>query len=179
MNRIIATRDNTFTRYWYLTVDPDCTDKIDRVKVAQLVAEILNDARGWRKHGYVFKQITPLMGSMMRNDRSSWKSVFHIRVAADSTILHECGFGGLSCADMSMNVIYINIDRWLHGAKASGLDLIPYRYYLVQHEIGHLLGRDHATCKCNDGECQERPIMVQATIAKDSCRPNMWPLRDE
>ncbi len=180
MSRVIATRDKSFSRYWYVTVDTDCKGSVDRSEVAALIATILTDSKGWRSHGYEFIQLSHLSGSAMRKDRNNWNRVFHIRVSLDRTISHECGFSGLSCADMSINVIYINLDRWLHGASASGLALLPYRYYLVQHEIGHLLGRHHVACDCDSvtNECI-RPIMVQATVAKDSCSPNMWPLANE
>lgn len=176
MPELISTRDNSFTRLWFLTVDSDCKDLVDRSEVESFIEAILADPRGWAGHGYVFHKTTVGKGRELRKTTAGRRRCFHLRVSSNATIEGECGLPGLSCADMSRNIVYINLSRWLHGAEASGLDLVSYRAYLILHEIGHLLARPHSECQC-DG-CP-RPIMVQATIANDSCRPNMWPLSDE
>ncbi len=173
----IASRDNSFTRFWFLTVDRECSMKVNQEHVSSIVETVLLDSSGWASHGYTFVRIPCEEGlALRRKNPNSRRAIFHLKVSTDENISQECGFAGLSCADMSVNVIYINMDRWLLGAKQSGLSLIDYRYYLIQHEIGHLLGRSHTRCP-SDGH--PRPIMVQATVANDTCLPNKWPLLTE
>ena len=176
LSMIIATASALFVRKWFLTVDDDCRNEVDGKEVADFIDSVLQDKRGWARLGYRFQRISRQQGIALRRTRENWKRVFHLRVSKATTVEEECGFSDLSCADLSKNLILFNVDRWLQGAEASGLELIPYRHYLVQHEIGHLLGRGHAVCK---GAGQLRPIMTQATIANDTCQANMWPLSDE
>ena len=173
MTPLIASRDPSFPRYWFATVDPECRADVSVNEVGDFIETVLADPRGWIAHGYQFFRLSAKRGSALRMDRSNETSVFHIQVSTKAKIKDTCGFSDLSCADLSRNVIYINKDRWRDGAKASGLDLFGYRQYVIQHEVGHLLGRDHSKCPCVG--CP-RPIMVQATIANDQCTPNPWPL---
>jgi hypothetical protein len=173
---IIATKDPSFVRSWFLTVDKECRERVPVQETRDFIDAVLQDGRGWAKLGYRFLNVSCQKGSALRRNEENWKHVFHIRISAEDTVTRECGFSGLSCADLSKNMILLNVERWLYGAEASGLPLWAYRHYLVQHEIGHLLGRGHAVC---DGDGRPRPIMTQATIANDTCSPNMWPLWDE
>jgi hypothetical protein len=65
----------------------------------------------------------------------------------------------------------INVDRWSNGAAAYGTDLTGYRQYLLNHEVGHALGRRHARCPTSGAP---EPVMVQQTISLDGCTPNPW-----
>lgn len=59
--------------------------------------------------------------------------------------------------------ISINSVNWLNGVKQSGLSLDEYREYVINHEVGHGLGKDHLTCDGKtvvDGRC---PVMYQST----------------
>lgn len=66
----------------------------------------------------------------------------------------------------------INAFRWEHGASTYATDLVGYRAYVVNHEVGHGLGREHADCP---GPGEVAPVMLQQTITLDGCRPNPWP----
>lgn len=61
--------------------------------------------------------------------------------------------------------------RWVVGAH-SFPDLAVYRQYVVNHEVGHVLGRRHEQC---GGAGQLAPVMQQQTYGVAPCRPNGWP----
>ncbi len=78
--------------------------------------------------------------------------------------------GNYSCAQGATAVI--NLRRWLRGAAAYTGRLAEYRYYVVNHEVGHVLGQGHASCP---GPGRLAPLMMQQTRGVGSCRPNPWP----
>jgi len=59
--------------------------------------------------------------------------------------------------------------RWTKGAPQSKLELDAYRQYMVSHEMGHILGREHVDCP---REGAPVPIMVQQTKGIGKCKPN-------
>jgi hypothetical protein len=127
------------------------------VQIAYEVGMYLNDPNGWVKHGYFFEPV---------NDRED----VHIRLSSPATIGKICGLSGnLSCAELGGRNMYLNADRWFHGAAPSKLSLDEYRQYMVSHEIGHILGRGHKKCPC--AGCKA-PIMMQQTKGIGECIPN-------
>ena len=100
---------------------------------------------------------------------------FEIILARAKNIRKYCGFGLLSCTDLNKKKIYINLSRWNHGSKASMLNLDDYRIYLINHEVGHILGLGHA--KPIKGK--KVPVMNQHTLGIGEGLPNMWPLKSE
>jgi len=172
-----ASDDPTFPRFWFLTIDDDVIDEdipgINREEISDFIEDVLLHPMGWLSHGYTFIQCTPEEGLRVRSNHKNKKFVLHLRMSRPETIKKQCNFGGLSCADLAQNIVYFNLDRWLHGSIESSLSLPAYRVYVVCHEVGHLLNRRHNKCGKKDGAC---PVMYQQTISKGCCKPNPWPL---
>jgi hypothetical protein len=117
----------------------------------------LNDPDGWSKKGYFFIPV-------------SMNADVIIRLSSPETIEKKCGLPkGLSCAELGGKNMYLNADRWFHGASKSRLSLDNYRQYMVSHEIGHILGFDHEQCPCKG--CPA-PIMMQQTLGIGQCKPS-------
>lgn len=92
-----------------------------------------------------------------------------IRLCRPSTIKQVgCKEDQLSCATLGGTDIWLNADRWIHGAEPSRLSLDAYRQYMVSHEMGHSLGYDHVKCP-GSGPV---PVMVQQTLGIGACTPN-------
>ncbi|MDN5717960.1 MAG: DUF3152 domain-containing protein, partial [Janibacter sp.] len=51
-------------------------------------------------------------------------------------------------------------------------DLQLYRHYLVNHEVGHGLGKGHERCPRKGSPA---PVMVQQTLSLHGCTANPWP----
>lgn len=113
----------------------------------------LNDPNGW---GVFFEPV------------SSREDVL-IHVSMPAQIKKICGFDNLSCAELGGRIMYLNAERWFHGAPKSQLGLEDYRQYMVSHEIGHILGYEHAKCPCKGAKA---PIMMQQTLGIGQCKPN-------
>ena len=73
----------------------------------------------------------------------------------------------LSVCNMVTRDICINEIRWDREIPdQSEMHLVGYRSYVLNHEIGHALGRGHSKCKVKSGKA---PIMLQQTIGLDGC----------
>jgi hypothetical protein len=143
-----------------ISVDEDVVKKYnikDTEQIVFLVLVYLNDPEGWGKHGYHFEE-------------TKYGEKVHIRLSSPKTLTHECGLdNNLSCAILGGNKIWLNSERWFHGAAKSGLNLDNYRQYMVSHEMGHVLGHEHSKCPCKG--CSA-PIMMQQTLGIGQCKPN-------
>lgn len=128
--------------------------------VIKKIKSVLEDKRGWERLGYNFFY-------------KEKNAKFKIKIVKEEKIIKTCKFSGLSCADTSKNIIYINIKRWRNGSKLSKLSLDNYRTYMINHEIGHLIGRGHVKCGKSGSKI---PVMVQQTLGISDCKPNPWPL---
>lgn len=126
------------------------------------ISSVLNDPRSW-----------PITFIDVSN--TNHISDFQIILARDSTIKNICNFTFLSCADSITNIIYINVNRWKYGAVKSKLNLNDYRTYVINHEVGHILGLGHEKPIKN----KKAPIMNQHTLGIGDAIPNMWPLKYE
>jgi hypothetical protein len=162
-----------------IKVDQDIMYSEDKFIIE--VKNILMDHRGWNSKGYnfvfvsksVFDKIVVKRGSSLK---------FILRLSQNKTIVDECGFDineKLSCYNPTVNPpnVLINYYRWMNGSRFSKLSVQDYKKYVINHEVGHALGRDHVT-KCICKECKV-PVMMQQTISIGKCKPNPWPLQNE
>ncbi|HEX8498014.1 MAG TPA: DUF3152 domain-containing protein, partial [Actinomycetales bacterium] len=77
--------------------------------------------------------------------------------------------GTLSCSIGDRAIITSH--RWAVGTPEFP-DLAVYRQYVVNHEVGHVLGKGHEQCP---GAGQVAPVMQQQTKKVAPCTPNAWP----
>ena len=82
--------------------------------------------------------------------------------------------GWLSCA--MMRRANLNFDRWKKGAKTWGDDILGYRSYLINHEVGHLLGLKHFPCEAPGDPA---PVMLPQTKFLKGCKANGVPNETE
>jgi Protein of unknown function (DUF3152) len=138
--------------------------QVDRRRVADTIASILGDRRGWGGRGRVsFQRV------------STGPVSFRVVLANPSTVNGLCApliTGGIYSCGMHGRAV-LNLMRWRHGAPAFHGDMTKYRRYLVNHEVGHLLGHSHTSCRASGARA---PVMMQQTKGVGSCRANGWPL---
>lgn len=155
---------------------------------AKLIDQTLADPRGWTSDGKV---------SMQRID--SGTPTMRISLSAPETVHRpdKCGFSikyESSCYRRSESRVLINLARWVRGAVAFGGDMITYRQYATNHEVGHAFNNGHVGC-AQEGALA--PVMMQQTFGvannfvaelnraagnRDpvsanglTCKPNAWP----
>ena len=151
--------DNTLN----ISLKVESTVNININCVSDMILKILNDPRGWSTIANKKFQFT----SFERSD-------FEIIFATPNTVDELCApldtNGIYSCR--RENKVVLNYFRWLAGAKDFGTDLATYRLYLVNHEVGHMLGWGHSSCPA---EGALAPLMMQQSKSTNGCRPYGWP----
>lgn len=142
-----------------LEVDPLC--------FALTVERILWDPRSWGGTGAV---------SFARVDGEAYD--FRIILASPQRTRRLCLplRTGLTLSCKRHDRVVINAWRWQEGADTFGVDLESYRRYLINHEVGHILGHGHRSCP-DAGSAA--PVMMQQTKDVGACRSNVWLLPSE
>lgn len=122
----------------------------------------LNDARSWRAQGIEFVEV-----------ESGGDFTLHLATADQVP-----SFGGVCHVNWSCRNgrdVIINESRWTGASdawNAASLPLRDYRHMVVNHEVGHWLGRGHLSCT---GAGQPAPVMQQQSKNLQGCEPNPWP----
>lgn len=126
---------------------------------------VLADDRGWKAAG---RELVPV------TDHAR----FSVVLARPRTIDRLCSplrtIGKFSCGRGGRAAL--NLDRWREGIDTWGEDIEGYRLYMVNHEVGHLLGVPHKRCT---GAGDSAPVMLQQTISLEGCEPRGWPTEAE
>lgn len=134
---------------------------VDPQDFARQVMATLNDPRSWGHGG---------RRTFARTDGAADVDVV---LASPATSARMClplqTFGKLSCRSGKQAVL--TSYRWIRGTPEFP-ELSVYRQYVVNHEVGHVLGHGHEQCP---GPGRLAPVMQQQTKMVAPCRPNAWP----
>jgi hypothetical protein len=148
---------------YHVSIDADVIKKYNIYNTGErqidfYIMAYLNSPDGWSQDGYFFEPVEKALARV-------W-----IRLSTTKTIENICGIGhNLSCAELGGKHMYLCAERWFEGAPKSKLNLEDYRQYMVSHEIGHILGKEHVDCP---GKGKHAPIMLQQTLGIGECIPN-------
>jgi hypothetical protein len=134
---------------------------LDGAAVAGFVMATLNDPRSWTAGGLTF--------SRTDGDADVVVVLASPQTSARMCLPLETG-GTLSCREGPRAII--TTYRWVGGMEDYGDDLTGYRQYVVNHEVGHVLGHGHESCPAAG---QPAPVMQQQTKGVGPCLPNPWP----
>lgn len=151
--------------------------------VATMIESTLFNPKSWTGDGKV---------AFTRVD--SGEPDFRVSLTTPATVRANCGYSikvETSCYNSATGRVYLNLSRWVRGARTFEGDMGSYRQYLINHEVGHAVGHaEHEPCP-KDGALA--PIMMQQTISLtnsdlhrldpqglvpdngDVCRPGAWP----
>lgn len=128
------------------------------------VVAVLGDPRGWAGG----RTLVP----------TSSRERFTVLLARPETVDRLCRplrtKGEYSCGRSRRAML--NFVRWRDGVMTWGDDVDGYRVYMINHEVGHLLGMPHANCT-TPGEAA--PVMLQQSMRLDGCLPSGWPSASE
>lgn len=129
----------------------------------QVVRETLLDARGWSQAGFEirFTDDAPNVVLVAEGD-----DVDAICAPYDTGGRYSCQIGP---------VVALNADRWREATDTWPATLEEYRQMLVNHEVGHLLGRHHARPACQEPGAPAA-VLYQQSSGVEGCAPNPWPL---
>lgn len=135
------------------------------VEVDDLAREalgVLNDPRGWPRAGFRF----------IEDGASPFRVVLAEGPDVDALCLPLQTGGTVSCQNGP--VVALNATRWRTAVEHWDSDVADYRGYLVNHEVGHLLGQRHPKPRC---PVPGRPagVMEQQTGSLRGCTGNAWP----
>ena len=133
-------------------------------RFAAAVERTLADRRGWRSPGVrAFRRV--------EEDAVA----FRVTLASPATTDRLCAplqtNRRYSCFHAGRAVL--NARRWTTGTAGYRGRLADYRRYMVNHEVGHGLGRGHSSCPRRGARA---PVMLQQTKGLGGCRPGPWPL---
>ncbi|WKV72471.1 DUF3152 domain-containing protein [Streptomyces sp. PCS3-D2] len=155
-------------RRWRLEVEEG--SGVDPEAAARSVEAILGDPRGWTKDPrYGFQ----LVGAGQPVD-------FTVKIASPRTTDMLCDvvtpelIGETNCR--VGHTVVVNLKRWKEGSPQFSGTVEEYRALIVNHEVGHEIGRGHEGCP---GPGKPAPAMMQQIKGLGGCKSNAWPFDAE
>lgn len=139
--------------------------RVDDVATSDLAAhalKYLNDPRSWGRAGFSFSV----------NADSPYQVILAEGSEVDRLCLPLRTGGTVSCQNGP--VVALNADRWRGAVEHWDLTVEEYRGYLVNHEVGHLIGQRHPLPRC-PVEGAPAAVMEQQTGSLKGCKANPWP----
>ena len=135
---------------------------VDPAVSADFVLRGLNDPRGWGRDGAM---------SFGRTDGDVEIVVLPAGPETSAPLCAPLDTGGTLSRRRGPRAI-ITHHRWVLAHPDHGDDRTGYRRYVVNHEVGHVLGHGHVPCP---GPGLPAPVMMQQTKGLRDCAPNPWP----
>lgn len=130
--------------------------------VARVVDTTLADSRSWGDRlGLTLRRV---------DERPSVRVLLATPATTDALCAPLDTAGRVSCRNGSL--VVLNAVRWASAVPWYADDVALYRTYLVNHEVGHALGRSHEQCP---GPGSPAPVMQQQTYGLAGCRRSGWP----
>jgi len=149
-------------KVWRLQIAVEKGLPVDPEAFAEAVLTTLNDPRGWNgADGTTF--------AWTDSEQYDARVVLASPGTTDELCLPLDTASSVSCGIEETAVL--NFKRWAKGSKA-WKEIANYRHYLVNHEVGHVIGYHHDLCA---GEGEHATIMVQQTTTTSGCIPEAWP----
>lgn len=137
--------------------------RVDQQVFARFVMQTLNDPRGWGARGRL---------TFARTDGTD--ADFRVVLASPATNASLCRpldtKGEASCGRDGH--VVITLARWVRTTPEFVGMRTTYRQYVVNHEMGHLLGHPHERCPRPGAPA---PVMQQQTYGLEGCQANPWP----
>ncbi|MGY1721954.1 DUF3152 domain-containing protein [Blastococcus sp. SYSU DS0533] len=137
---------------------------VDGAAFADAVTATLGDPRSWSNGGRLSFQ---RVGAGAAFD-------FRVSLVSPGSMEIYCpgvGTGGYTSCRYGDRAV-INLARWATAVPHYEGDIATYRRYVVNHEVGHVLGNGHVRCP---GPGQPAPVMQQQTLDLQGCVRNAWP----
>lgn len=138
---------------------------LDAEHEARTVRRVLDDPRGWTAGGEV---------AFVPSDSAS--ADLTVKIATPRAVDLLCGMAGLDTGgEVNCRVdndVFVNLKRWTSGSPQFPGPLEEYRALVVNHEVGHRLGRGHETCPRAGAPA---PVMMQQIKGLKGCVANAWP----
>jgi hypothetical protein len=140
----------------------------DGAGFAEAVEATLADPRSWGNGGRMSFQRVGVA------EAAAGQFEFKVSLVSPGSMETYCpgvGTGGYTSCRYGDRAV-INLARWATAVPHYGGDIATYRVYVVNHEVGHVLGNGHVTCP---GPGRPAPVMQQQTLDLQGCTKNAWP----
>ncbi|GAA1186748.1 hypothetical protein GCM10009664_60550 [Kitasatospora gansuensis] len=138
---------------------------IDAATAAKQVQNILSDKRSWTTDGKNSFQLV-----------ASGSYDFTVKIASPEVVDKICATAGLDTGgEVNCDVdrqVMVNVKRWNTGSPKFSGPIEEYRALIINHEVGHRIGRNHLGCP---GPGQPAPAMMQQIYGLEGCVSNAWP----
>jgi hypothetical protein len=141
---------------------------VDGPAFAEAVQTTLGNPRSWGNGGQMsFQRVGAAEAAAGSFDfKVSLVSPGHME-----TYCPRVGTGGYTSCRYGDRAV-INLARWATAVPDYQGDIATYRLYVINHEVGHVLGHGHEQCP---GPGQLAPVMQQQTLGLHGCVKNAWP----
>lgn len=157
-SRIMGTRGPLFT----YTVFVQRGLGLQREAIAKKIDTTLGDKRGWTRGAVRFQRVEANANTF-------------IYIASPDATDELCSplqtEGKVSCCNGQR--VVLNVERWNKGVIHWPGSVATYRQMLINHEMGHRIGKGHQNCR---GAGTKAPVMQQQTYGLQKCLANSWPL---
>jgi hypothetical protein len=141
---------------------------VDGAAFAAAVETTLGDPGSWGNGGRMSFQRVGVA------EASTGQYEFKVSLVSPGSMETYCpgvGTGGYTSCRYGERAV-INLARWATAVPHYDGDIQAYRHYVVNHEVGHVLGHGHVNCP---GPGQLAPVMLQQTLGLQGCVRNAWP----